>query len=81
MSHYFLLILLSTWSQSETIAASKCFKYIEIEEKKRKFNPRKYGFHIMNHRIARVMDLSTGLHVTSKSGGGGGGSKKTLFQL
>ena len=32
MSHYFLLILLSTWSQSETIAASKCFKYIEIEE-------------------------------------------------
>ena len=32
MSHYFLLILLSTWSQSETIAASKCFKYIYIEE-------------------------------------------------
>ena len=32
MSHYFLMILLSTWSQWETIAASKCFKYIEIEE-------------------------------------------------
>ena len=38
---------------------------------KRKFNPRKYGFHIMNHGIARVMDLSIGLHVTSKSGVGG----------
>ena len=32
MSHYFHLILLSTWSQWETIAASKCFKYTEIEE-------------------------------------------------
>ena len=32
MCHYFLLILLSTWSQSETTAASKCFKYIDIEE-------------------------------------------------
>ena len=32
LSHYFLLILLSTWSQSETIAASKCFKYVDIEE-------------------------------------------------
>ena len=30
----------------------------------------------MNHGIARVMDLSIGLHVTSKSGGGGGGSQK-----
>ena len=32
MSHFFLLILLSTWSQSETIAASECFKYIAIQE-------------------------------------------------
>ena len=32
MSHYSLLILLSTWSQSETIAASECFKYIAIQE-------------------------------------------------
>ena len=29
----------------------------------------------MNHGIARVMDLSIGLHVTSKSGGGGGALK------
>ena len=27
------------------------------------------------------MDLSIGLHVTSKSGGGGGGLKKILSQL
>ena len=32
MSHDFLLILLGTWSQLETIVASKCFRYIEIEE-------------------------------------------------
>ena len=48
---------------------------------KRKFNPRKYGFHIMNHGIARVMDLSIGLHVTSKSGGGGGGALKNPFPI
>ena len=36
----------------------------------------------MNHGIARVMDLSIGLHVTSKSGGGGGGGlSKILSQL
>ena len=45
---------------------------------KRKFNPRKYGFHIMNHGIARFIYLSIGLDVTSKSGGGGGGSQKSF---
>ena len=45
---------------------------------KRKFNPRKYGFHIMNHGIARVMDLSIRLHVRSKSGGGGGELSKSF---
>ena len=29
----------------------------------------------MNHGIARIMDLSIGLDVTSKSGGGGGGGR------
>ena len=35
----------------------------------------------MNHGIARVMDLSIGLHVTSKSGGGGGGALKNPFPV
>ena len=35
----------------------------------------------MNHGIARIMDLSIGLDVTSKSGGGGGGLSKILSQL
>ena len=35
----------------------------------------------MNHGIARVMDLSIGLHVTSKSGGGGGGAPKNPFPV
>ena len=48
---------------------------------KRKFNPRKYGFHIMNHGIARFIYLSIGLDVTSKSGGGGGGALKNPFPV
>ena len=33
----------------------------------------------MNHGIARIMDLSIGLDVTSKSGGGGGGGSQKSF--
>lgn len=78
MSHYFHLILLSTWSVGNDCSKQVLQIYIN-RRGKRKFNPRKYGFHIMNHGIARVMDLSIGLHVTSKSGGGGGGGSQKSF--
>ena len=67
MSHYSLLILLSTWSQSETIAASECFKYIW------------FSYHESWNRKDHGSEYWTGCNIKIRWGGGGGkGSQKSF---
>ena len=69
MSHYSLLILLSTWSQSETIAASECFKYIW------------FSYHESWNRKDHGSEYWTGCNIKIRWGGGGGRAHKNPFPV
>ena len=84
MSHYFPLILLSIWSQSETIAASKCFKYIEIEEENESSILENmvfisFSYHESWNRKGHGSEYWTACNIKIRWGRGGGGALKKSF--
>ena len=86
MSHYFPLILLSIWSQSETIAASKCFKYIEIEEENESSILENmvfisFSYHESWNRKGHGSEYWTACNIKIRWGRGGGGHSKNPFPV